>query len=307
MRALFLHIFLLLGLNLAVSADDAAEREERLLSSARQLTFAGKRAGEGYFSSDGKKMIFQSERSKDNPFFQIYLMDLETGDTQRISPGHGKTTCAWIHPSGSRVMFASTHSDPDARKKQEEALKRRAEGTQKRYSWDYDPFYEIYEYDLETKKSRNLTKTTGYDAEGAYSPDGSRIVFGSNRLGYSSAEDLNAEDRDWFKLNPSFLMDLFIMDADGSNVERLTSKEGYDGGPFFDAEGKRICWRRFNREGDQAEIFTMDLAERKEKQLTFLGAMSWAPYFHPSGEYLIFATNLNGFANFELYLVDAAG
>ena len=123
MRALFLHIFLLLGLNLAVSADDAAEREERLLSSARQLTFAGKRAGEGYFSSDGKKMIFQSERSKDNPFFQIYLMDLETGDTQRISPGHGKTTCAWIHPSGSRVMFASTHSDPDASKKQEEALR----------------------------------------------------------------------------------------------------------------------------------------------------------------------------------------
>ena len=150
MRAFPLHLSLLLSLNLAVlaedTAEDAAKKEEKLLSSVRQLTFAGKRAGEGYFSSDGKKMIFQSERSKDNPFFQIYLMDLETGDTQRISPGHGKTTCAWIHPSGNKVMFASTHSDPDSRKKQEEALKRRAEGTEKRYSWDYDPFYDIYEY-----------------------------------------------------------------------------------------------------------------------------------------------------------------
>ena len=311
MRAFSLHLSLVLSLNLAVSAEDTADEtvknEERLLSSVRQLTFAGKRAGEGYFSADGKKMIFQSERSKDNPFFQIYLLDLETGDTQRISPGHGKTTCAWIHPSGKKVMFASTHSDPDSQKKQEEALKRRAEGTEKRYSWDYDPFYEIYEYDLETKKSRNLSRTVGYDAEGAYSPDGSKIVFGSNRLGYSEAEELSEEDRDWFKLNPSFLMDLFIMDSDGSNVKRLTSKEGYDGGPFFDAGGKNICWRRFNREGDQAEIFTMELAGKKERQLTDLGAMSWAPYFHPSGDYLIFATNLNGFANFELYLVDAAG
>ena len=111
MRALSLHLSLVLSLNPAVfaedTADDAVKNEERLLSSVRQLTFAGKRAGEGYFSADGKKMIFQSERSKDNPFFQIYLLDLETGDTQRISPGHGKTTCAWIHPSGKKVMFAS--------------------------------------------------------------------------------------------------------------------------------------------------------------------------------------------------------
>ncbi|MDP7654911.1 MAG: peptidase M28, partial [Roseibacillus sp.] len=307
MRTVSLLISLALSVPVVVLADDAAENEARLLSSTRQLTFAGKRAGEGYFSADGSKMILQSEREKDNPFFQIYLLDLETGDTERISPGHGKTTCAWIHPGGKKVMFASTHSDPDARKKQEEALKRRAEGKEKRYSWDYDAFFDIYEYDLETKKSRNLTRTPGYDAEGAYSPDGRRVVFGSNRLGYSEGDRLSAKDREWFKLNPSFLMDLFIMDADGSNVKRLTSEPGYDGGAFFNADGSKICWRRFNREGDRAEIWTMDVDGSNEKQLTALGAMSWAPYFHSSGEYLIFATNLNGFANFELYLVDAAG
>ena len=80
------------GLSPATFADDAVDQEARLLTGTRQLTFAGKRAGEGYFSADGSKMIFQSEREKGNPFFQIYLMDLETGDTERISPGHGKTT-----------------------------------------------------------------------------------------------------------------------------------------------------------------------------------------------------------------------
>ena len=307
MRAYPVQITLAVAFALTAQADEPAAQEGRLLSSTRQVTFAGKRAGEGYFSADGSKMIFQSEREEGNPFFQIYLLDLETGDTERISPGHGKTTCAWIHPDGRKVMFASTHSDPDARRKQEEELKRRSEGKEKRYSWDYDAFYDIYEYDLETRKYRNLTKAPGYDAEGAYSPDGKKVVFGSNRLGYSAADKLSEKDLEWFKLNPSFLMDIFIMDVDGSNLKQLTSEPGYDGGPFFNADGSKICWRRFNREGDQAEVYTMNVDGSDQKQLTALGAMSWAPYFHPSGEYLVFGTNLNGFANFELYLVDAEG
>ncbi|MEE3179033.1 MAG: hypothetical protein VX317_05065, partial [Verrucomicrobiota bacterium] len=83
MRTVSLLISLALSVPVAVLADDGVENEARLLSSTRQLTFAGKRAGEGYFSADGSKMILQSEREKDNPFFQIYLLDLETGDTER--------------------------------------------------------------------------------------------------------------------------------------------------------------------------------------------------------------------------------
>lgn len=286
---------------------DPVANETILLGGIRQLTFAGKRAGEGYFSADGKKMIFQSEREEDNPFYQIYLLDLETGDIERVSPGQGKTTCAWIHPDGKKVLFASTHDDPDALAEQEAEFEQRESGQQRRYSWDYDEYYEIYEYDLETEAYTNLTNATGYDAEGAYSPDGSKIVFGSNRLGYSDPDALSEEDRNWFKLNPSFLMDIFIMNADGGEVKQLTNEPGYDGGPFFNHDGSKICWRRFNRKGTQAEVFTMNADGSDQKQMTTLGAMSWAPYFHPSGEYLIFATNLQGFANFELYLVDAAG
>ncbi len=100
------------------AADSAAQSEARLLTSSRQLTFEGRRAGEGYFSADGSRMVFQSEREPGNPFFQIYWMDLETGDVQRISPGYGKTTCAWIHSDGRRVLFASTHADAESRQKQ---------------------------------------------------------------------------------------------------------------------------------------------------------------------------------------------
>ncbi|MEM7697547.1 MAG: M28 family peptidase [Verrucomicrobiota bacterium] len=294
------------GLTLfSLGIGDVAANEAELLSGTRQLTFEGQRAGEGYFSADGSKMVFQSEREEGNPFYQIYLMDLETGDVERISPGTGKTTCAWIHPDGDRVMFASTHEDIESSQKQEAEFAERESGRARKYSWDYDEEFELYEYNLETEEYRNLTDTVGYDAEGAYSPDGTQLVFASNRQAYDgsmSQDDLNA-----FKLDKKFPMEIYISDADGGNVKRLTEVDGYDGGPFFSADGKKICWRRFDRKGLTAEIFTMNTDGTDERQLTRLGAMSWAPYFHPSGDYLIFATNKHGFDNFELYLVDAAG
>jgi len=283
----------------------AAKAESVLLSGTRQLTFEGLRAGEGYFSADGTKLIFQSEREEGNPFYQIYLLDLETGDTERVSPGKGKTTCAWIHPDGKRVMFASTHGNPESEAQQKAEYAERESGQARKYSWDYDAEFEIYETTPGSGEYRNLTKAEGYDAEGAWSPDGKKLVFASNRQAYDGS--MGEEDRKAFKLDKKFPMEIYLADADGSKVERLTHADGYDGGPFFSADGQSICWRRFDRKGLVAEIFAMNLADRKERQLTKLGAMSWAPFFHPSGEYLIFATNKHGFDNFELYLVDAKG
>src|SRR6188472_3688797 len=116
----------------------AASAADQFLSQPRQLTFSGKRAGEGYFSKDGKRLIFQSEREEGNPFYQIYLLDFETGDVRRLSNGMGKTTCAWLHPDGTQFLYASTHADAAAQQKQAAELKDRAEGKQKRYAWDYD-------------------------------------------------------------------------------------------------------------------------------------------------------------------------
>jgi len=282
----------------------APEPPARVLGPARQLTFEGARSGEGYFDRDGSALVFQSEREPDNPFYQIYWMDLSTGDVERLSPGHGKTTCAWVHPTGDRVLFASTHDDPDARKKQAEELAERAEGRERRYSWDYDDRYELYSIERPGGALRRLTRARGYDAEASWSPDGDTIVFASNRDAF--ARDLSQAERERLERDPSYFVDLYRMDADGS-VQRLTRTPGYDGGPFFSPDGSRIVWRRFSEDGATAEIYSMALDGGDVRQLTRLGAMSWAPFYHPSGRYLVFTTNLHGFGNFELYLVDVEG
>ena len=279
--------------------------EAQFLSNVRQLTFEGRRAGEGYFGSSGNLMVLQSEREADNPFYQIYLMDFETGDVERISPGYGKTTCSWIHPNQQEVLFASTHGDPEARSKQKKELELRASGKERRYSWDYDEAFELYLYDRKSKNYNQLTNAIGYDAEGAISPDGNWIVFSSNRLAYS--KPLSVADKKIFKVDKAFMIDIYRMKMDGSNLQQLTDSRGYDGGPFFSHNGEKICWRRFSEDGVTAEIFTMNADGSNQTQITEMGAMSWAPFFHPSGEYLIYATNIHGFGNFELYLVSANG
>ena len=118
--------------------------ESRFLSNIRQLTYDGKRAGEGYFSEDGNALIFQSEREPENPFYQIYLLNLLTGDTHRVSTGVGKTTCAFFRPGTDEVLYASTHHDAFAKAKQEEELQFRASGQERRYSWDYDETMDIF-------------------------------------------------------------------------------------------------------------------------------------------------------------------
>ncbi len=279
--------------------------DPHVITGTHQLTFVGSRSGEGYFSKYGKKMIFQSERESGNPFYQIYLMDLVTGKTERVSPGKGKTTCSWIHPQGDRVMFSSTHLDKDFETKVKEEYETRKSPQKNKYSWSYDPQFDIYEYSLKTKKLKQLTHEFGYDAEGSYSPDGKQILFASNRAGYT--DKLSPEDEKLFKQDPSYLMDLYMMNSDGSNIRRLTNMKGYNGGPFFSADGKKITWRHFAPNGQTAEIWTADVDGSHQQAITHLGSMSWAPYFHPSGDYIVFTTNLQGFSNFELYIVDTAG
>src|SRR5215510_10722523 len=105
-RSLTVLAFAVTALNqasLAPAAESAGEAQ--FLTNTRQLTFEGKRSGEGYFSPDGKALIFQSERERDNPFYQIYLLDLESGDSHRVSPGTGKTTCAFFRPGSDEVLL----------------------------------------------------------------------------------------------------------------------------------------------------------------------------------------------------------
>ena len=288
----------------AAEEPGAESREGEFLSRTRQLTYEGRRAGEGYFSPDGRYMVFQSEREPGNPFYQIYELDLETGETRLVSPGQGKTTCAFHHPESREILFASTHHDPRSEQLQKEELELRASGKERRYAWDYDPEMEIWAAAADGTLER-LTDARGYDAEGSYSPDGQWIAFASNRDVY--ARELSDEESKQLETDPAFFNEIYLMRSDGSRPRRLTTTPGYDGGPFFTADGKRIVWRRFDEQGLVADLWTMNLDGTEALQVTDFGSMSWAPYPHPSGEYFLFTSNKHGFENFELFIVDVAG
>jgi Tol biopolymer transport system component len=279
--------------------------ESELLPTTHQLITDSKRSGEGYFSADGTQFIFQSEVEGNNPFYQIFLRDLDSGEIRRVSPGIGLTTCSWVHPTLDRVMFSSTHEDPEARTKMAEEIAIRASGVDRPYGWDYDPHYEIYQADADGSNLVNLTNSPGYDAEGSYSADGSKILFASNREAYTRT--LSLAEQELLADDASYFMDLYIMDADGSNVQQLTFSPGYDGGPFFSPDNESIIWRRFNPDGNSAEIWTMRLDGSEARQLTADSMVAWGPYFHPSGDYIIYSSNVLGHANFELFMVDTEG
>jgi Tol biopolymer transport system component len=289
----------------AMQSGGPSYTERDFLSRVRRLTVEGRRAGEGYWSPDGTRLVFQSEREPGNPFYQIYVLDLATGEATRISPGMGKTTCAFFRPGSDEILFGSTHHDPQTKRYQDDELAFRASGKERRYSWDYDPEMDIYVYAAKTGALKRLTTARGYDAEASYSPDGQWIAFSSMRNAYN--RPLNATEKKMLEENPSNFAEIYIMRADGTGQKRLTTTLGYDGGPFFTHDGSRIVWRRFDEAGLIADVWTMKPDGSDAKQLTDFGSMSWAPYEHPSGRYFIFASNKLGFENFELFLVDAQG
>jgi Tol biopolymer transport system component len=286
------------------SASDSEPDGDRFISRARRLTFEGKRAGEGYFSPDGSKMVFQSERAAGNPFYQLYELDLGSVDTRRVSNGVGKVTCAFYRPGSEEILFASTHHDPRSLELQQAEFDLRASGEERRYAWDFDPEMDIYVTE-KPGEWRRVTEARGYDAEGSYSPNGKWIVFSSTRGAFD--HELSDDERKQLETDPPYFADLYLMRADGSDQRRLTTEPGYDGGPFFMPDGKRIVWRHFDTQGLIADVWTMALDGSDKRQVTDFGSMSWAPYPHPSGEYIFFTSNKHGFENFELFIVDSAG
>lgn len=264
-------------------ADEPADwmrAEAAYLKNIRQVTRDFVRAGEGYFSPDMKQIIFQAEEKEGgNPFYQIFVMDLTTGVFRRVSPGVGKTTCSYFRPDGKKIIFASSHLDPEAKKKQAaEYAQREADrkaGKKSRYKWDFDPHLDIFEANPDGTELKRLTASPGYDAECAYSPDGKQIVFCSNRDGN---------------------LELYIMDADGKNVRKLTNAPGcYNGGPFFSPDGKRVIFRSDRKKTDYLQLYVINADGTGERALSNdPDRISWAPYWHPDGKHIVYTSADHG-------------
>jgi Tol biopolymer transport system component len=259
---------------MAAAAGGQDSIESRTFSNIRQVTSGMQRAGEGYFSPDGRSIIYQAV-PLDYMFYQIYTQPIaETGGTRPklLSTGRGRTTCSYFSPDGQRVLFASSHLDPKldeteaAEKKQQEEDKKA--GIRRRYKWDFDPYTDIFEADLNGKIIRRMTDAKGYDAEGAWSKDGKQIAFCSDRDGDA---------------------DIYVMNADGSNVRQLTNARGYDGGPFISPDGKWVVFRSDRKKAEWLQIHVVGIDGKNETALTDTTGVNWGPYWHPAKPYIIWA------------------
>ncbi|MFP6762789.1 MAG: biopolymer transporter Tol [Planctomycetaceae bacterium] len=245
-----------------------AEQESRHLSNIRQVTSGLPRAGEGYFSPDGKSIVYQAY-PVGYPFYQIYTQPLDAKVPTRVSTGRGRTTCSYFTVDGKQILFASSHTDPQMAETELAARELAAKGGRRRYMWDFDKHMDIYRVKLDGTGLQRLTDAPGYDAEGSYSSDGKQIVFTSTRDG-----------------DP----DLYIMEADGSNVRQLTDVDGYDGGPFFSPDGQWVIFRSDRQEEHMLQLFAVSVDGKTEVQLTNnLKQVNWCPYFHPDGDYLVWS------------------
>ena len=288
-----------------VVSDDAIEestvaltgndRSETHLTNLRQLTNGGENA-EAYFSSDGSELIFQTTR-EGVPCDQIYRMGLDGSNLELVSTGGGRTTCGYFFPDGNSIVYASTHLG-DAECPPPPSF-------EMGYVWPIYDTYDIFRANSDGSELIQLTDEPGYDAEATVGPDG-RIVFTSVRDGD---------------------MDIYSMSADGTDVTRLTNRQGPDGGPFFSPDGSMIVFRGreipdgpehsdYQQLLDQGlwrptslEIFVMDADGQNIRQVTELGGASFAPFFHPDGERIIFSSNWHNpdGRNFDLFIINVDG
>jgi TolB protein len=270
------------------------EAGERHFGNIKKLTFGGENA-EAYFSSDGKRLIFQSTRNG-RTCDQQFVMNTDGSGVQRVSTGFGKTTCGYFFDGDRRIFFGSTHAADTACPKKPDPSKG--------YVWGLDP-YDIYTANADGSSLKRLTSYGVYTAEGTLSPDGQTIVFTSLKDG-----DL----------------DIYTMHTDGSNLKKLTNQPGYDGGPFWSHDGKRIVYRAWHPSDtaltnyqdllkqrlvrpNRMEIWVMNADGSDQHQITNLGGANFAPYFTPDDRRIIFSSNYKNpkSRNFELYLVNADG
>lgn len=281
----------------ALAQDDPYRFEgEKYFKNVKMLTESGENA-EAYFSFDNKKLIYQSSFD-DMECDQIFTMNIDGSGKKIVSTGKGRTTCAYYYPGNEKILYASTHHADESCLEPPD----RSKG----YVWKLYDEFDIFMSNADGSDIIQLTNSGKYDAEATISPKGDKIIFTSTRDG-----------------DP----ELYLMNLDGSNQTRLTNIKGYDGGAFFSADGNKIVFRASRPETENElkdydelvkenllrptkfEIFIMDADGKNMKQVTKLGKASFAPFFHPGGEKIIFSSNYGGESprDFNLFLINIDG
>ena len=302
------------------------EAGETHLANIRQLTNGGENA-EAYFSHDGKRLIFQSTRDG-RTCDQQYVMRIDASHVQRVSSGLGKTTCGYFMAGDRKIFFASSQASekecpprPDPSKGYVWRLDAfdiytaRADGTRARRLTRYgvytaegvlspdgkkivftslkDGDLDIYVMASDGKNVRQLTHQLGYDGGAWWSPDGKRIVYRANHpvveAEVRAYKDLLAQ-----RLVRPNKMDLWLMNADGSDQHQITHLSAASFGPSWTSDGKRIVFSSNHHTDPKLgnfDLFLINPDGTGLEQVTTAPTFDGFPMFSPDGKRIVWASN----------------
>ncbi|MDX6613103.1 MAG: hypothetical protein QOD75_2289 [Blastocatellia bacterium] len=299
--------------------------QEKHLRNLRQLTFGGENA-EAYFSADGRKLSFQSTRDG-RQCDQIYTMNVDGSDVRLVSTGTGRTTCAYYLPNGKRLLYSSTHrgskecpprpdyskgyvwavypsfdiftSKPDGSdvKQLTNTPGYDAETTISKsgklvFTSMRDGDLDIYTMDANGKHVRRLTSELGYDGGPFWSYDGKQIVY---RAHHPQTPKDKADYQELLKQNlirPTTL-EIWVMNADGSNKRQVTRNGKANFAPYFFPDGKRLIFasNAADPKGRDFDLYMINVDGTGLERITFNDTFDGFPMFSPDGRKLVFASN----------------
>jgi len=306
-------------------ADHLILDEESHFASLKQITFGGQNA-EAYWSTDDEWIMFQAT-PRDATCDQQYSMRPDGSDLSLVSTGTGRTTCGYFFPGNDKIVYGSTHlgseeCPPEADMSQGyvwalyedyDIFVADADGTNLTQITD-TPAYdaeatvsrdgewvvftsardgdlEIYKMRMDGSEVTRLTDSPGYDGGPFFSYDGTKIVY---RASHPEGDELADYQRLLAQglIRPSQL-DIFVMDADGSNKVQLTDNGAANFGPYFFPDGERIIFSSNlgDSSGREFDLWSINVDGSGLEQITHAGDFDGFPMFNSDGTKLIFASN----------------
>ncbi len=262
-----------------------------------------------------------------------------------VSTGKGRTTCAYVMPDGKHVQYASTHLGsadcppvPDRN-----VLKKYVWPIYDSYDMfvadldgnivkqlTHEPGYDgegvvspkgdkiiftsmrngdldLYVMDIDGKNVKQITHELGYDGGAWFSPDGSKIVWRASRP--KTEEEIKAyKDLLSQGMVMPTEMEVFVANADGTDVRQITNLGQANWAPNFTPDGKHIIFssNHEHKRGFPFNMYMIDLDGKNLKKISRDNGFDAFPMFSPDGKKLIFSSNRNngGTNDTNLFICD---